>query len=41
MGLPNENMGLNSKKPYLDNKNCKITVLIMSDTKDIMIRKIL
>lgn len=39
MGLPNENMGLNSKKPYLDNKNRKITVPIMSDTKDIMIRK--
>lgn len=39
LGLPNENMGLNSKKPYLDNKNRKITVPVLTDTKQIMIRK--
>lgn len=38
-GLPNENMGLNSKKPYLDNKNRKITVPVLADTKQVMIRK--
>lgn len=39
LGLPNENMGLNSKKPYLENKSRKITVPVLADTKQIMIRK--
>lgn len=39
MGLPNENMGLNSKKPYLENKTRKITVPVLTDTKEILIRK--
>ena len=38
-GLPNENMGLNSKKPYLENKNRKISVPTLADTKQIMVRK--
>lgn len=37
-GLPNENVGLNAKKPYLDNKNRKITVPVLTDTKQIMLR---
>lgn len=39
LGLPNENMGLNSKKPYLDNKNRKITVPVLADNKQVLIRK--
>lgn len=39
LGLPNENMGMNAKKPYLDNKNRKITVPVLIDTRQIIIRK--
>lgn len=39
LGLPNENMGLNSKKPYLENKNRKISVPTLTNTKQIMVRK--
>jgi len=38
-GLPNENMGLNSKKPYLENKNRKYTVPTLASTEDNMLRK--
>ncbi|MGN6712659.1 CRISPR-associated protein [Anaerocolumna jejuensis] len=38
-GLPNENMGLNSKKPYLENKNRKYTVPMLLRTSDSMKRK--
>ena len=38
-GLPNENMGLNSKKPYLENKSRKYSIPTLCDTKQIMIRK--
>ena len=39
LGLPNENMGLNAKKPYLENKSRKISIPMLMDTKEIMIRK--
>lgn len=38
-GLPNENMGLNAKKPFLENKSRNITVPLLVDTKHIMVRK--
>jgi hypothetical protein len=38
-GLPNENMGLNSKKPYLESKNRKYKVPVLADTNEIMKRK--
>lgn len=38
-GLPNENMGLNSKKPYLENKNRKYTVPVLTSTEKNMVRK--
>lgn len=38
-GLPNENMGLNSKKPYLENKNRKYTIPMLLRTSDSMKRK--
>ena len=39
LGLPYENMGLNTKKPYLENKSRKISIPMLMDTKEIMIRK--
>lgn len=39
LGLPNENMGLNSKKPYLENKNRKVKVPVLESTQQIMVRK--
>lgn len=39
LGLPNENMGLNSKKPYLENKSRKLTVPFLVDTEQIIVRK--
>lgn len=39
LGLPNENMGLNSKKPYLENKSRKVTVPVLTNTKEIMTRR--
>lgn len=39
LGLPNENMGLNTKKPYLENKSRKLSIPLLTDTKQIMIRK--
>lgn len=38
-GLPNENMGLNSKKPYLESKNRKYSVPILTSTDEILLRK--
>lgn len=38
-GLPNENMGLNSKKPYLENKNRKYIVPTLEDIHSIQLRK--
>lgn len=38
-GLPNENMGLNSKKPYLENKNRKYFVPTLTDMDSILLRK--
>lgn len=38
-GLPNENMGLNSKKPYLENKNRKYTVPMLLSTNEALKRK--
>ncbi len=38
-GLPNENMGLNSKKPYLENKNRKYTVPTLISTEENILRK--
>lgn len=38
-GLPNENMGLNAKKPYLESKNRKYAVPILTNTDEILLRK--
>ncbi|AYF55227.1 type I-B CRISPR-associated protein Cas8b/Csh1 [Clostridium novyi] len=38
-GLPNNNMGLNSKKPYLENKTRKTTVPFLISLKEVLIQK--
>lgn len=38
-GVPNDNMGLNSKKPYLENKTRKITVPYLIDQEEVMYQK--
>lgn len=38
-GLPNDNMGLNAKKPYLENKSRKITVPYLVSSKDVRFQK--
>ncbi|MBC2456528.1 type I-B CRISPR-associated protein Cas8b/Csh1 [Clostridium beijerinckii] len=38
-GLPNDNMGLNSKKPYLENKTRKVTVPYLVNNSDILLQK--
>ncbi|WP_148552150.1 type I-B CRISPR-associated protein Cas8b/Csh1 [Paraclostridium bifermentans] len=38
-GLPNDNMNLNSKKPYLENKTRKVKVPYIVDNKDILLQK--
>lgn len=38
-GLPNENMGMNPKKPYLENKNRKYTVPVLANIKETILRK--
>ena len=38
-GLPNNNIGLNSKKPYLENKTRKITVPCLLNNSDVLIQK--
>ncbi|GAA0182519.1 hypothetical protein SH2C18_48860 [Clostridium sediminicola] len=38
-GLPNDNMGLNSKKPYLENKTRKVSVPYLIDQEEVMYQK--
>lgn len=38
-GLPNDNIGLNSKKPYLENKTRKISVPNLVNTEDAIIQR--
>lgn len=38
-GLPNDNMGLNAKKPYLENKTRKSTVSYLIDNKEVLIQR--
>ncbi len=38
-GLPNDNMGLNSKKPYLENKTRKIKVPYLIDTNEVLTQR--
>lgn len=38
-GLPNNNMGLNAKKPYLENKTRKITVPYLANNEDVLLQK--
>lgn len=38
-GLPNDNMGLNSKKPYLENKTRKSKVPYLIDQNEVMLQK--
>lgn len=39
LGVPNDNMGLNSKKPYLENKTRKITVPYLINNEDVLSQK--
>ena len=38
-GLPNDNMGLNSKKPYLENKTRKMRVPNLLNTEEVLIQR--
>ncbi|WP_129600185.1 type I-B CRISPR-associated protein Cas8b/Csh1 [Anaerophilus nitritogenes] len=38
-GLPNDNMGLNSKKPYLENKTRKVTFPYLIDQEEVLYQK--
>ncbi|KAB3529800.1 type I-B CRISPR-associated protein Cas8b/Csh1 [Alkaliphilus serpentinus] len=38
-GLPNDNMGLNAKKPYLENKTRKITVPYLLSVEEVLMQK--
>jgi len=38
-GLPNDNMGLNEKKPYLENKTRKMTVPYLVDDANVLIQR--
>jgi len=38
-GLPNDNMGLNSKKPYLENKTRKVSVPFLINQEEVMYQK--
>lgn len=38
-GLPNDNMGLNAKKPYLENKTRKIRVPYLVNNSDVLLQK--
>lgn len=38
-GLPNDNMGLNAKKPYLENKSRKISVPYLIDSNEVNLQK--
>lgn len=39
LGLPNDNMGLNAKKPYLENKTRKITVPYLANNENVLLQK--
>ena len=38
-GLPNDNMGLNSKKPYLENKTRKVSTPYLVNLDDVLLQK--
>ena len=38
-GLPNDNMGLNAKKPYLENKTRKVTISYLLNNSDVLLQK--
>ncbi|WP_346938640.1 type I-B CRISPR-associated protein Cas8b/Csh1 [uncultured Clostridium sp.] len=38
-GLPNNNMGMNAKKPYLENKTRKVKVPYLIDSGEVMLQK--
>lgn len=38
-GVPNDNMGLNSKKPYLENKTRKVAVPHLIDQEEVILQK--
>lgn len=38
-GLPNDNMGMNSKKPYLENKTRKVKVPYLINSEEVMLQK--
>ena len=38
-GLPNNNMGMNSKKPYLENKTRKVRLPYLIDSEEVMLQK--
>ncbi|MBN1037103.1 type I-B CRISPR-associated protein Cas8b/Csh1 [Clostridium botulinum] len=38
-GVPNDNMGLNSKKPYLENKSRKFKVPYLIDNSEVLLQK--
>ena len=39
LGLPNDNLGLNSKKPYMENKTRKITVPYLITPEEAVIQR--
>lgn len=39
LGLPNDNMGMNAKKPYLENKTRKITSPYLINSEEVMLQK--
>ncbi|MEG0295174.1 MAG: type I-B CRISPR-associated protein Cas8b/Csh1 [Clostridium sp.] len=39
LGLPNDNMGLNSKKPYLENKTRKVRVPYLIDSEEVLLQR--
>ncbi|MBE6051814.1 MAG: type I-B CRISPR-associated protein Cas8b/Csh1 [Clostridium sp.] len=39
LGLPNDNMGMNSKKPYLDNKSRGMNLPYVLDNEEVLIQK--
>lgn len=39
IGLPNDNMGMNSKKPFLENKSRKNVIPYLIDTHDVLMQK--
>lgn len=39
LGLPNDNLGLNSKKPYMENKTQKVTVPYLISAEDALLQR--